>query len=191
MFGNFVAVAVLNRLHFDLLSVQSISQLFFPHHFVVQQFSVQLLHFFPVFFLQCFYLLHFFFHLQVQVLHIFFHLFVSIFQVAYTSVVGVDCLLHHFFLPLKLVDSVFQKLLFGLDEFDLFFFRRNDLAEFLLEFPLQFFDPLFVFGFHLLDDFFVDSNLLIEGVDDDVLFLFHVLEFIHEAVVDGFELPVF
>jgi hypothetical protein len=104
---------------------------------------------------------------------------------------GVNCLLHHFFLPLKLVDSVFQKLLFGLDEFDLFFFRRDDLAEFLLEFSLQFFDPLFVFGFHLLDDFFVDSNLLIEGVDNDVLFLFHVLEFIHEAVVDGFELPGF
>lgn len=104
---------------------------------------------------------------------------------------GVNFLLNGLLLSLQFLDSVFEKFFLWLDEFDLLFFTGDDFVELLLELALELLDALLIFGFHLADDFLVYGNLLVQWVDDDVFLLLHVLEFVHETVVDGLELSSF
>ncbi len=102
----------------------------------------------------------------------------------------IDFLLHGLLFSFQLFDSALQKLPLRLYVFHLLLLAWNDLSQFLLEFALKLLDALLVLWLHLLDDFFVDCDLLVERVDDDVFFLFHVFELVNEAVVDGLEFAV-
>ena len=104
---------------------------------------------------------------------------------------GVNFLLHGLLFSLQFFDSVFEKFFLWLDKLDFLFFAGDNFVEFFLELALKLLDALLIFGFHLVDYFFVYSDLLVQWVDYDIFLLFHVLKFVHETVVDGFEFSGF
>ncbi len=103
----------------------------------------------------------------------------------------VNFLLHGLFFSLQLFDSVFEKFFLWLNKLHFLFFAGDDFTEFFLELALELLDSLLIFWFHLIYNFFVYINLLVQWVNDDIFLLLHVLKLIHKTVIDGLKFSVF
>lgn len=146
---------------------------------------------YPISFIKLLNLLAFLLNFIIQVLHLFLEPILARLNIRHALLMRVYLLLQLLVYFFQFLDSALEYLFFGLNEFGLLLFVHDNFGELLFELSLKLLDSVLVFGAHLVDDFFVDGDLLVEGVDDDVFLLLHVFELVDEAVVDGLELSVF